>query len=215
MKNHWFTIQNIETVDSPSIVLYMEHLKHNVQEMLSLVHGETERLMPHIKTNKMPKVMEYLLSSGITRFKASTISEAEIAAAAGAKSVLIAHQLVGPKVDRFLSLVKHFPNTRLSTIVDNVESAELLNQKALEQGIIADIYIDVNNGMNRSGIEIGPGLDELIAYLKICKSLSLKGLHAYDGHLRGVDFETRKQQIESGVKDVETYLDALRIDYPA
>jgi len=215
MENNWYIIENVETVDSPSIALYLEHLKYNINEMISLVEGKTERLMPHIKTNKMPKVMELLLASGISNFKASTISEAEIAAEAGAKSVLIAHQLVGPKVDRFLSLIKHFPNTQFSTILDNMDSAELLNEKALEQGFTAHIYIDINNGMNRSGIEIGPGLDELMAYLKICNSLFFKGLHAYDGHLRDADFTIRKGKIEKGVKDVETYFEALRIDYPA
>lgn len=215
MENNWYIIENVETVDSPSIALYLEHLKYNINEMISLVEGKTERLMPHIKTNKMPKVMELLLASGISNFKASTISEAEIAAEAGAKSVLIAHQLVGPKVDRFLSLIKHFPNTQFSTILDNMDSAELLNQKALEHEIKLNIYIDINNGMNRSGIEIGPGLDELMAYLKICNSLFFKGLHAYDGHLRDADFTIRKGKIEKGVKDVETYFEALRIDYPA
>ena len=215
MEHNWYAIQNIETVDSPSVALYLEHLSFNINEMVSIVEGKTERLMPHIKTNKMPKVMELLLSSGISHFKASTISEAEIAAEAGAKSVLIAHQLVGPKVDRFLSLIKHFPNTQFSTILDNMDSAELLNQKALEHEIKLNIYIDINNGMNRSGIEIGPGLDELMAYLKICDSLFFKGLHAYDGHLRDADFTARKEKIEKDVKDVETYFEALRIDYPA
>ncbi|MER3375539.1 MAG: D-TA family PLP-dependent enzyme [Allomuricauda sp.] len=214
MAKDWYEIKNVETVDSPSIVLYLEHLNYNINEMISLVDAQTERLMPHIKTNKMPKVMELLLESGITNFKASTIAEAEIAAEAGANSVLIAHQLVGPKIDRLLRLIKHYPETQFSTILDNEDSAELLNQKALGQELTVPIYIDINNGMDRSGIEIGPGLDELMAYLKICKSLVFKGLHAYDGHLRDPDFTVRNQKIEKGVKDVEIYFEALRDDYP-
>ena len=214
MHNTWYHIENIETVDSPSIVLYKEHLAYNIGKMVSLVDGQTDRLMPHIKTNKMPKVMQLMLESGIQKFKASTISEAEIAAEAGAATVLIAHQLVGPKVDRLLNMMPQYPATEFATLVDNVDSAELLNQKAEEKGLKVQVYIDINNGMNRSGIEVGPRLDELIAYLKICKSLVLSGLHAYDGHLRDPDFELRNQQIEKGVQDVETYFDALRLDYP-
>lgn len=214
MTDSWYEIKNIERVDSPSIAIYLEHLKFNVDQMISMLHGQTDRLMPHIKTNKMPRVMKLLLESGISKFKASTISEAEIAAEAGAEIVVIAHQLVGPKVDRFLRLIEHFPHTEFSTLVDNVDSAELLNQKAEEKELIANIYIDINNGMNRSGIPIGPALDELIDYLKICKSLKFKGLHAYDGHLRDSDFETRNQKIEQGVMDVVVYFDALRIDHP-
>ncbi len=214
MKSNTYTIENVETVDSPSIALYLENLKFNLQKMISLAEGNTERLMPHIKTNKMPKVMELLLESGISNFKASTLSEAEIAAEAGAKSVLIAHQLVGPKVDRLFNLVQHFPNTQFSTLIDNVDSAELLNQKAHALGLTITIYIDINNGMNRSGIKIGPGLDELIDYLKICDFLNFKGLHAYDGHLRDSDFSVRNEKIESGLKDVETYFNALKENHP-
>lgn len=214
MVKDWYKIKNVDTVDSPSIALYLEHLKYNINEMITMVGGQTERLMPHIKTNKMPKVMAILLESGITNFKASTIAEAEIAAEAGAKSVLIAHQLVGPKIDRLLRLIQHYPETQFSTILDNEDSAELLNQKALEQELSVAVYIDINNGMNRSGIKVGPGLDELMDYLKICKVLVFKGLHAYDGHLRDSEFEVRNQNIEKGIQDVEVYFEALKESYP-
>ncbi|SDQ08902.1 D-TA family PLP-dependent enzyme [Flagellimonas zhangzhouensis] len=212
MKN-WYEIENIETVDSPSIVLYLEHLKFNIEEMISLVDGNTERLMPHIKTNKMPKVMALLIDSGISHFKASTIAEAEIAAEASANSVLIAHQLVGPKVKRFLQLIKYFPDTQFSTLLDNTDSAELLDQLATDEKVTVPIYIDINNGMNRSGIKIGEGLDDLMAFLNTCKALEFKGFHVYDGHLRDPEFAVRNEKIETGLKDVSAYFKAVREKY--
>jgi len=214
MNSNWYTIQNIDTVDSPSIVLYSENLKFNIDQMIAMVDGNTERLMPHVKTNKMPKVMEHLLAAGISNFKSSTISEAEIAAQAGARSVLIAHQLVGPKVERLMDLVKHFPETQFSTILDNEDSAELLNQKALAESLTIDIYIDINNGMNRSGIEVGKELDELMVFLNTCKALSFKGFHVYDGHLRDPDFSDRKTKIEKGLEIVSTYFKAVQEKFP-
>ncbi|MEC7262765.1 MAG: alanine racemase [Bacteroidota bacterium] len=214
MNNDWYRIQNVETVDSPSIALYLENLKFNVQEMISLVHGNTERLMPHIKTNKMPKVIDFLLASGISNFKASTISEAEIAAEAGANAVLIAHQLVGPKVDRFLELCQQYPNTQFSTLIDNIGSAELLNDKALESGTMAHIYIDINNGMDRSGIKIGTGLDQLLEYLKTCKGLHFDGFHVYDGHLRDPEFVQRNEKIEHDLEKVTNYFNQIKNQYP-
>lgn len=215
MTKNWFEIQNIETVDSPSIAVYKNHLDYNIKEMISLVNGETQRLMPHIKTNKMPKVLKLLLDSGISNFKASTISEVEIAAEAGAKSVLIAHQLVGPKVDRFLSLITHFPETNFSTIIDSVQTADLLNKKALEKELIINFYIDINNGMNRSGIKVGSSLDELLAFIPECKGLQFKGLHIYDGHLRDTNFTTRNEKIETGLEDVTAYFNNLKKVYPS
>ena len=214
MAKDWYQIKNLEVVDSPSIALYLDHLKYNIQEMLSLVKGDPKRLMPHIKTNKMPKVMELLLESGISNFKASTIAEAEIAAEAGADSVLIAHQLVGPKVDRFLDLTAHFPATQFSTIIDNVDSAQLLNAKALQKSMTAFIYIDINNGMDRSGIKVGEGLDNLLAFVEGCEALQLQGFHVYDGHIRDSDFSVRNDKIEAGLEKVTAYFKGLKQNHP-
>ncbi len=215
MAQNWYEIKNVDTVDSPSIALYIDHLEYNIKEMLSLVDGDTTRLMPHIKTNKMPKVMERLLDAGISNFKGSTIAEAEIAAEAGANFVLIAHQLVGPKVDRFLELTTHFPSTRFATLIDAVPTARLLNEKAKVKGLIIPIYIDINNGMNRSGIKIGKELDALIASLDGCKSLQFEGFHVYDGHLRDPNFSERNQKIEEGLESVTDYFNALKNSRPS
>lgn len=213
MTGNWYQIENIETLDSPSVVVYREHLEHNIREMISKVDGNTQRLMPHIKTNKMPKVQELLVASGISHFKASTISEAEVAAAAGAKSVLIAHQLVGPKVDRFLKLISHFSNTRFSTIIDARSSAKYLNEKASSLGINVAVYIDINNGMDRSGIKVGPVLDDLIAFVSDCPNLDFKGFHVYDGHLRDTDFAVRNEKIEQGFKEITLLFENLKKEH--
>lgn len=214
MQDNWYEITNVGTVDSPSLALYSKHLEFNIQRMLDLVDGDSKRLMPHIKTNKMPKVLERMIGAGIDRFKASTLSEAEIAARAGARSVLIAHQLVGPKVDRFLGLAAHFPKTRISTITDNIDSAGLLNQKALDLDLQVPVYVDINNGMDRSGIKIGKALDNLMGYLKNCGALQFQGLHVYDGHLREPDFERRKEQIEKAFAQVQAYFDGIKASFP-
>src|SRR5690606_11508361 len=214
MQDNWYAIANIQSVDSPSIALYGEHLDFNIQRMIDLVDGDTKRLMPHIKTNKMPKVIGRMVDAGIDRFKASTIAEAEIAAQAGAKAVLVAHQLVGPKVDRFLNLVAHFPKTKISTLTDNIDSAGLLNQKALDQDLDIPVYVDINNGMDRSGIKIGKALDNLMGYLKNCGSLEFQGLHVYDGHIREQDFDKRSSSIESAFGQVQAYFDMIKAHFP-
>ncbi len=214
LASDWYLIDNVEELDSPSIALYNDHLLFNIQKMKAMVGNEVSRIMPHVKTNKMPKVMAQLISEGITNFKASTIAEAEMAAQEGAKAILLAHQLVGPKITRFTALIEHFPNTVFSTIVDNVGSAQRLNDMASGKGFKIAVFIDINNGMDRSGIETGPGLDQLITEISKLKNLSFSGLHVYDGHLRDSDFQKRKEQIERGLKDINTLYNQLKKDLP-
>ncbi|WP_271767795.1 D-TA family PLP-dependent enzyme [Aquimarina algiphila] len=207
---NWYEIENIDEVDSPSIALYKDCLLYNIDKMIGMVNGDTWRLMPHVKTNKMPEVIKKMISSGIKNFKASTISEAEIAAVAGADSVLVAHQLVGPKIDRFLSLITTFPQTNFLTIIDNIGSAKLLQQNAFTKNLRIDFFIDINNGMNRSGIELGKDLDELIESIPAYEHLQFKGLHVYDGHLRDNDSQLRKDKIEEGLKEINILFDILK-----
>lgn len=205
----WYEIETINEIDSPSLVLYEDRLNYNLNTMLAMVHGEASRLMPHIKTNKMPEVIKRMIALGITNFKASTIAEADMAASAGAKAVLIAHQLVGPKTDRLMSLMGHYPNTEFSTIIDNAGTLKRLNVLASQRSLTANVFIDINNGMDRSGIEPGNELNELIDEITKCKNILFKGLHVYDGHHRTSNFKTRKEDVEEGFRDITALFEKL------
>lgn len=210
----WFHIQNIGEIDSPSLVLYEDRLMHNLRLMLSMVGGDSSRLMPHVKTNKMPKVIERMIGLGMTRFKAATIAEAEMAAQVGAQSVLLAHQPVGPKIQRLVSLIQHFPDTQFSAIVDNIDTLAALNTAAEKAQIEITFYIDINNGMNRSGIEVGPELDHLIEQIPKFPAMRFRGLHVYDGQIRNPDFQERKRIVERGMPGVERLFGNLTQKYP-
>ena len=59
------------------------------------------------------------------------------------------------------------------------------------------VYIDVNNGMNRSGIEVEnlASFHLIVSNSAACK---LKGWHVYDGHIREETFSERKKQVKNG-----------------
>jgi D-serine deaminase-like pyridoxal phosphate-dependent protein len=180
-----------------------------------MVDKDASKLMPHVKTNKMPKVVRKMISLGIKNFKASTIAEAEMAAREEASSVLIAHQLVGPKIQRFAELCIQFPRTDFTTIVDTNFILKKLQIEAAKKNIRIGFYIDINSGMNRSGIEIGPDIYKLINQIKEFKNLYFKGLHIYDGHLRNSDFAERKDQIEKGFIAVNSLFEKLKFNNSA
>ncbi len=200
---NWYEIENIESVDSPSLVIYEEFLNKNLDEMIAMVDGNTNRLWPHVKTNKMGKVIEKMVSKGIFAFKSATIAEAELAAQSGAKMVLIAHQLVGPKIERLMNLKRSYPYTEFASLIDDPDTAILLNSKMTNADLKAKIFIDINNGMGRSGISTGEKLDQLTVLIQNLPNLKLVGFHVYDGHLRESDIFERKENIKNGIKEIE------------
>ena len=93
-----------------------------------------------------------LLDHQITKFKCATIAEAEMAAQCGAPDVLLAYQLVGPNVERFLKLIRTFPRTKFSTIADNADALRALSNQATEAKIRVEVLLDIDCGQHRTGI---------------------------------------------------------------
>ncbi len=202
MKDHWYTIKNENEIDSPALLIYKDRVQQNIAQMVGM-SGNAERLVIHVKTNKMPEVVKMLLAAGITKFKCATIAEAEMVAIAGGKYIVIAHQLAGPKVQRLIDLRKKYPDVFFASLVDCTRMVDFHNEAFAAHNMVGDVFVDINNGMNRSGHPFDQGLVDFYAYLQKQPHLKCHGLHVYDGHIRDADFEERKSKIEAGFEQVE------------
>jgi D-serine deaminase-like pyridoxal phosphate-dependent protein len=196
----WYEVENIEQLDTPSLLVYRDRVRKNIEHFKSYANN-LSLLRPHVKTNKSAQVTRMLLDAGITKFKCATIAEAEMVASCNAEDVLLAHQPVGPKAKRLAGLAKLFTKTRFSAIVDDVGSAQSLADAFADGGLIAQAMIDLNVGMNRSGIKPEKAMELFESVLKI-KSLNIIGLHVYDGHLRDSDLVVRTRQCEDAFAPV-------------
>ena len=195
--SNWFEIKNIDELDSPALVVFPERVKHNVQLALKMV-GDAARLRPHIKTNKSREVSALMMEAGITKFKCATIAEAEMLAICKAPDVLMAYQPLGPKLKRFISIFKKYPGTRFSCLTDNIDAANEQASAFYAENISVPIFIDLNVGMNRTGIAPDDKAIELYKYCSSLNGITVTGLHAYDGHLRDSDIVLRKQKCDEG-----------------
>ena len=193
----WFTISNINEVDSPSLVAFPDRVQKNIEILKSML-PDLNRLRPHVKTHKSADVTKLLLQSGFTQFKCATIAEAEMLAEAQTPDVLLAYQPVGPKAERLAQLVKQFPKTTFSCLVDNVETVNQLNNIFKKTGYKLGVYIDLNIGMNRTGIKPGSEAEALYRKCQLLEGIISVGLHAYDGQLRDADLAVRTKKCDEG-----------------
>jgi len=195
--SNWYKVSNINEVDSPTLLIFPDRVQKNIEILKSML-PDVQRLRPHVKTHKSAEVTKLLMQSGFTQFKCATIAEAEMLAEVKAPDVLLAYQPVGPKAERLAQLVSQFPKTTFSCLVDNLETAHHLDSIFKKIGHQLRVYIDLNIGMDRTGIKPGP---EAEALYKKCQSLDgviAVGLHAYDGHLRDGDLEVRTKKCDEG-----------------
>ncbi|HEX2975395.1 MAG TPA: D-TA family PLP-dependent enzyme [Bacteroidales bacterium] len=178
---NWYELNDAGSLPTPVLLVYPDRIEENIRRMIRIA-GSPERLRPHVKTHKMSDVVRLQIRQGITKFKCSTIAEAEMTAQAGGKDILLAFQPVGIQMIRYFDLINHFPQVSFSTIADNPLIINRLNEIAGSKNIKASVWIDINNGMNRTGIEPLLAID-LYRRASAMPHLKVAGLHVYDGHI--------------------------------
>ena len=212
----WYQLTNPGEVISPSLLFYKGRIESNIRSMVNIAGSSgqrsADRLVPHVKTHKCPEIVAMQLSAGISKFKCATIAEAEMVATAGAPWVLIAYQLVGPNIDRLFALRNMFPDTTFASLVDNEQTATLLSEASRERGLRSAVFLDVNNGMNRTGHATDESLLSLYRFVSGLDGLSFGGVHIYDGHIRNPEFSERKAAADEAYEQALPLLDRIETE---
>lgn len=188
-----YNITQTDSIISPSLIYYIDEIRHNTETIISTA-GNVERLWPHIKTHKCLRMVELLMEYGITKFKAATISEAEMCAMAGATKVIVAYPLIGPNQQRLVNLSKAYPQTVFYAIEDDLTEFQKLSDVCEKMGWVMPCLLDVNPGLNRTGV----CLDDAEALYKKATQLpyiKMEGIHCYDGNDNDRDICIRDKKV--------------------
>ncbi|MBV9962642.1 MAG: D-TA family PLP-dependent enzyme [Parafilimonas sp.] len=196
---NWCQIKNIEAIDSPALIVYKDRVLQNIKASLRM--KDVAHLRPHVKTNKIAEVCKMMLDAGIRKFKCATIAEAEMLGMINAPDVLFAYQPTPAKAKRIVQLIQKYPSTKFSCLIDDSTNAENISKIFLENNVAVDVYIDLNVGMDRTGIKPQNAFD-LFNECENFHGLNIIGLHAYDGHIRNTNLADRKQVADTAFEKV-------------
>jgi D-serine deaminase-like pyridoxal phosphate-dependent protein len=176
--------------------------------MIKIANGAMH-LRPHVNTHKMAEVVLLQMKHGINKFKCATIAEAEMVAKCGAPDILLAMQPVGPNLERFFKLKQVFEKSEISCITDNEEIIIQLSEMARKTGLKTHVWLDLNAGMNRTGILPGEKAHRLYNRIVDSPMLIAEGLHVYDGHIHEKDFAKRKMICDNAYAPVLNMMEEL------
>ncbi len=188
-----YKISRTERLLTPALLVYAESVRHNIQTTVRLLEGKADRLRPHIKTAKLAWVVRELVNQGVASFKCATTLELLTAASNGARDVLVAYPVAGPAAQRVSEIAASFSPVAVSVLV---ESPAMVAEWA---GGNVGLFIDVNPGMDRTGIdqERTSEIVDLARAIRRAK-LPFRGLHYYDGHLSGLAIDERTRVAHQG-----------------
>lgn len=197
-----YEIDDVDRILTPALLIYPELVDVNIKATLKMLGNDPNRWRPHIKTAKMSAILRQLMAHGVVNFKCSTTLELLTACRAGAADVLLAYSVMGANARRALEIAEDFPRTRVSVLVETSEQA------ATWRGTSFGVFVDINPGMNRTGIpqeRVGE-----IAGLARQLGRQFRGLHYYDGHMSSFTLSDRERYVHKGYDQLFEIVDELR-----
>lgn len=180
-----------ERLHSPSLVVFEDRVRSNIQQMLAYMGGDPGRWRPHLKTTKTPEIWRELLLVGVRHFKCATPREASVLATLLEEmsirdaDLLVAYPLLSPNLDSVAQLAERHPDLRISILSEHPAHAASVPDHL-------GIFVDINPEMNRTGV---PMADQAaIAAVAQAAGSRLRGLHFYDGQVRDAEAERRRER---------------------
>src|SRR5215469_12636517 len=207
---------SLDEVDTPALVVDLDAFERNLKHLADRVAGTGVRLRPHAKTHKCAVIALKQMELGAVGVCCQKVSEAEALVYGGVKDVLVTNEVVGRQKLRRLTALAH--NARIGVCVDDAGQVGALDTAAGEAAITLPVYVEVNMGGNRCGVEPGEPALALARQIADAPHLTFGGLQAYHGsaqHLRG--WEERQHAIGEATKKARLTRDLLarhRIECP-
>jgi D-serine deaminase-like pyridoxal phosphate-dependent protein len=193
-------------LDTPSLCVDLDLLEANLDKMASTVSANGIASRPHAKTHKCPTIAQMQIDRGSVGICTAKVSEAEAMFHNGIDQILNTTGNVTPtKINRAMNLRQQCPGFIQAT--DTPANARLLSEAAISKGLVADVVVDVDPGIRRTGIPFGQPALQLAQLIDQLPGLNFVGMLCYDAAAQHVvGFASRKAQtLERMVAATDTF----------
>jgi D-serine deaminase-like pyridoxal phosphate-dependent protein len=185
---------SLDEVDTPALIVDLDAFERNLRRLADRIAGTGVRLRAHAKTHKCPVIALKQIELGAVGVCCQKVSEAEAMVYGGVKDVLVTNEIVGrQKLRRLVGLAGM---AKIAVCADDPAQLAGFEEAAREAGTTLPVYVEVNMGGNRCGVEPGEPALDLARRIADLPHLAFAGLQAYHGsaqHLRS--WEERRQAI--------------------
>src|SRR6185436_20861221 len=144
----------LDDVDTPALIVNLDAFERNLKRLADRVAGRGVRLRPHAKTHKCPVIALKQVELGAVGVCVQKVSEAEAMVYGGVRDVLVTNEIVGHQKLRRLMGLAH--TAQVGVCVDDPAQVADLDMAAAEAGVASlPVYVEINMGGNRCGVEPG------------------------------------------------------------
>jgi D-serine deaminase-like pyridoxal phosphate-dependent protein len=172
---------DLQTIKTPSLVLDVERVRLNAERMTERVRSFGATLRPHVKTHKCVEVARIQTAGGPARITVSTLAEARAFASHGFKDITYAVPIEPGKFDEAIEVARGCE--RFSLITDDASIPPALDEAARRAGVTLDLFLKVDCGYHRCGVEPDtPEALEIPRLIGDARNLRFAGILTHAGH---------------------------------
>lgn len=164
----------------PAALLKNSALQHNLQWMQAFADRHGVKLAPHGKTSMTPWLFQQQLAAGAWGITVATPYQAQVAAEAGAKKLIMANQLVG-KANMALIAALLNQGIEIYVCVDHADNASALSGFFQAEKVCLPVLIELGMPGGRCGCRSVASAIALAQHIATLPGLSLAGVEFYEG----------------------------------
>jgi D-serine deaminase-like pyridoxal phosphate-dependent protein len=142
---------NLDSLPTPALLVDIDRVRRNAEDMRSRARQLGVKLRPHIKTHKSVEVAGIQLAGLPKAITVSTLAEARMFVARGFRDVTYAVPIEPGKFNLAATLAHDCD--RLAVITDDRSVVDGLNRAARSTGATLHVFLDVDCGYHRTGID--------------------------------------------------------------
>jgi D-serine deaminase-like pyridoxal phosphate-dependent protein len=199
--------KSLGEVETPVAVVDIDRLEANLQRLQSYADAHAIELWPHTKTHKSPEIGLRQLALGAGGLTVAKTGEAEVFHEAHGPKILVHYPPLG--IDKWDRLARFAAEgLELTVAVDSFAAAEGLAAALHRNGARAELLVELDVGLHRTGQTTCAGALALAARLSGLSAVEVAGISCYPGHCRG-DAATIRSRVEAVDALLRETLDAL------
>lgn len=172
---------NIRNLKTPCLLLDVERVRRNAAGVSKFALDNNVRLRPHIKTHKCAKVAKIQTDGHSGAVTASTLAEVWDFSKEGFTDFTYAVPIEPGKFDEVIEIVKS--GVTLNLLTDSTDIPPALNKIAREASIKFDVFLKIDCGYHRCGVE--PQSKKAMAIPRLiagADNLNFAGILTHAGH---------------------------------
>jgi D-serine deaminase-like pyridoxal phosphate-dependent protein len=174
-------MEDLQTLKTPCLVLDIERVRSNAQRISRIAKTNGVELRPHIKTHKCIEIAQIQTAGHGGAITASTLAEVRAFSKHGFNDITYAVPIEPGKFDEAIEIAGS--GVKLNLVTDDTDIPALLNNSLKETGITMNVFLEVDCGDHRCGVEPDSAeAFEIARLIADASNLDFAGILTHAGH---------------------------------